>query len=54
MRGPDTGQAGTVSAINERAMVTSSGLRARTATVALDPPRGGAVVVPFANLEILE
>jgi hypothetical protein len=54
VRGPDSGRAGTVSAISERAVVTASGVRARVATVALEAPHANSVSVPFANLEILE
>ncbi len=54
LRGPEVGKVGTVSSLSPRPLVMPSGLRAMTASVALEGGAGPSARVAVANLEILE
>ena len=54
VRGPKAGRLGEVRSLSERAVLIPSGLRTPVASVQLEQSSEPEVVVPFANLEIIE
>jgi hypothetical protein len=54
VRGPGAGLVGQVAALSDDLLFTASGVRTRLATVKLEESADPPVLVPFANLEILE
>lgn len=54
VRGPKAGRVGEVKAVSERALLIPSGLRTPVASIQFEQSHEPEVVVPFANLEIIE